>query len=53
MRLNITCSQSVAGSLLFKFDGTQAFTATTTTTSKAIAIVMCLNYNSNLKACIQ
>ena len=39
MRLNITCSESVAGSLLFKFDGTQTFTATATTTT-GIAIVM-------------
>ena len=39
MRLNITCSESVVGSLLFKFDGTQTFTATATTTGKAIIVM--------------
>ena len=39
MRLNITCSESVVGSLLFKFDGTQTFTATATTTGKVIMVM--------------
>ena len=30
MRLNITCPDSVSGSLLFKFGGSQSFSATST-----------------------